>query len=495
MGRTLDRAWVRIVVAVMILHAVTVPMLFFGVAEIVERSNEDIFVSHVRMDARVVADELERAVAEQRTDALDKILDGAILSGRCVYASLQTDLRTYRSSLSITLKGPPTEDFAFGTHADDTYFLHVPISDADRTGTLLLGFDEEPVRQQMAEARQRLLIVLIVYVIASLMMAGWYGWWIMRPLRDLQVAAGKVRLGERDQRLGTTSRLWEVQQLAIALEQMRVELVGANAQLRQEAADREKAQRERGELTKRLQEKKSLESIGTLAGGIAHEFNNVLVPILLYAEDALESLPRNSPVYEDIQQVVKSAQRARRLISDILTFSRGRDSERTEYFDVPPIIADVAAFLGKLVPPSIEIRTSIAPNCPVVRGDPDLLHQLLMNLCVNGFQSMRDRGGRLEISARPLVVADDERVAPGRYLLLTVRDQGHGMDAELLGRIFEPFFTTRDVGDGSGLGLSVVHGIASNFDAKLTVDSAVDLGTSFNVYIPSQHGAPGATEG
>lgn len=485
--------WVRVVLAILLLHAVLMPALYFGIAAIVQRSSEETFANQVRMNARLVADELERLGADRFVENAAPILDGAILSGRCVFADIVVDGISRRSPLSSNAREQPVEDFAFGDHGDNTYYVSVPVPLDSTTAKLRLGFDETQTLAEIATSRQRLLVALLVYTAASLVIGAWFGWSLVRPLQALQAAAARVRSGDRERSLVTTTRLWEVRQLATELEFMRVELLGANERLRKEAAELETLQRQRGALELQLQEKKRLETIGTLAGGIAHEFNNILVPILLYSEDALDSLSADSEVRHDIEHVVKAAQRARRLISEVLTFSRGRDSRRTEVFDVAPILADVTDLLRKMVPPSIEVKASAAPHCPKVRGDPALVNQLLMNLCVNGYQSMRDRGGLLQVNIEPVRWPGDDRVARGNYVVLSVSDQGHGIETEYLGRIFDPFFTTREIGDGTGLGLSVVHGVATSLGATVTVESQVEKGSTFRVYIPVDTTA--ATEG
>ncbi len=480
----IDRTWARVALAILLLHVVLVPALFFGIAEIVQHSSEETFANQVRMNARLVADELERLPVDRFVENAMPILDGAILSGRCVFADIVVDGKSRRSPLSNSYREEPVEDFVFGDHGDNVYYVGMPVPLENTTAKLRLGFDEAPTLAEIATSRQRLLVALLLYAAASLMVGAWFGWSLVRPVQALQAAAARVRAGDRERSLTTTTRLWEVRQLATELEFMRVELVGANERLRQEAVVLESVQRERGALEVQLQEKKRLETIGTLAGGIAHEFNNILVPILLYSEDALESLSADSEVRHDIEHVVKAAQRARRLISEVLTFSRGRDSQRSEIFELEPILIEVTDFLRKMVPPSIEIKASAAPSCPKVRGDPTLVHQLLMNLSINGYQSMRDRGGLLEIRIEPVKWPGDDQVARGDYVVLSVSDQGHGIETEYLGRIFDPFFTTRDIGDGTGLGLSVVHGVATSLGATVTVESQVEKGSVFRVYIP-----------
>lgn len=460
----MHRTWVRIVLAVALMHAVLVPALYVGIAGIVDASAHESFANHARSAARLVADELERVAPARLGTDTAPILDGAILGGRCVYAALVVGDRLQRSPLSTTALPALEEDFEFGDHGDDTYFVFAPVQLADGSmGVLRIGFDEAPTRAEIQAARRQLAAVLALYTAISLLAAGAFGWWLIRPLQTLQRAAARIAAGDRSVELRTASSLAEVRSLAQQLESMRTQLVASAA---------------------RLAESQRLETIGTLAGGMAHEFNNILTPILLYAQEALVELPADAPIREDLEQVVRGAQRARRLVGQVLTFSRGGQASPAVVFDARSVVAEVDEFLRKLVPPSVVLQSEM-PDTPLpVRGDPALLHQLLVNLCINGYQSMRARGGELRVMARAVTEIGSERLVAGDYVLLGVRDQGHGIDAEHLGRIFEPFFTTREIGEGTGLGLSVVHGIARSMGGTVLVDSQRDVGSHFRVYIP-----------
>jgi two-component system, cell cycle sensor histidine kinase and response regulator CckA len=250
----------------------------------------------------------------------------------------------------------------------------------------------------------------------------------------------------------------------------------------------EKAEKEKAELEEQLRQSQKMEAIGTLAGGVAHDFNNILSAILGYSELTLEQLPEGGEASANIRRILQSAIRARDVVQQILAFSQRR---RYEARDVE--FAGVARAAIRLVraatPSTIEIKDRISQNCGYVHADPTQLNQVLMNLCSNASHAMREKGGVMEICAEAVRLnpaAPGMPVGPGAgaYVLLTVKDTGHGMDAETRQRIFEPYFTTKGVGEGSGLGLSVVHGIIAAWGGGVAVESEPGAGSTFKVYLP-----------
>jgi PAS domain S-box-containing protein len=262
----------------------------------------------------------------------------------------------------------------------------------------------------------------------------------------------------------------------------------------QDITEQKKAEEERKALETQLRRTQRLETIGTLAGGIAHDFNNILTPILGYADMAMISVPEEHPVRADLEHVIKAAHRAKELVQQILTFSRQGDQEKRP-LEIHLIVKEVLELMRASLPSSIEIKQNVDPACGCVLADPSQIHQVLMNLCTNAFHAMRDGGGTLEISLR--IDTEFARVHPNmqeqRYLKLSVRDTGSGMSKSVIDRIFEPFFTTKGVGEGTGLGLSVVHGIITNHGGDITVESELGKGTTFNVYLPQAKHATSTT--
>ena len=236
-----------------------------------------------------------------------------------------------------------------------------------------------------------------------------------------------------------------------------------------------------------LQQSQKMESIGTLAGGIAHDFNNILFPILGYTEMLLEDVPEESPFKESLNEIYISALRAKDLVKQILTFSRQENSE-LKLLKMQPIIKETLKLIRSTIPTTIKIKQDIKSDCGVIKADPTQIHQIIMNIATNAYHAMADIGGELivslnemELGALDLINPD---MKPGAYAFLTIADNGIGMDKELSQKIFDPFFTTKEKGKGTGMGLSVVHGIIKKLNGGIQVDSKPGKGTQFHVYLP-----------
>jgi signal transduction histidine kinase len=258
--------------------------------------------------------------------------------------------------------------------------------------------------------------------------------------------------------------------------------VGENDRLQAKIKEKEISEIQREELQKQLRHRQRLETVGTLAGGIAHEFNNVLVPIILFTEMALQDLPASSVSRSDLERVLTAAQRAKDVVKKILTFSRELGDVKLALVDLRTVIADGLNLFSALAPPSIEICTEIGDAIAPVRADATLAVHLVINLCANAYQAMQGTQGTLIIGLRnhPQLAGET-----GACVEFWVSDTGHGMDAATAERIFEPFFTTRSVGVGTGLGLSVVHGIVESFGANIVVETEPGKGSTFRIYFPA----------
>jgi len=253
-------------------------------------------------------------------------------------------------------------------------------------------------------------------------------------------------------------------------------------------------EQEKQALAAQLHRSQRLETIGTLAGGIAHDFNNILTPILGYVEMALESIDLNDAIYSDLLHVSKAALRARDLVKQILTFSRQVDYDRVPV-SASLVIEEVTDFIRRVIPKRIQIVKKIVPDAGTILADSTQIHQVLLNLCTNAHLAMEPEGGILEIELTPvrvdeIFVQKHPQLNADRVLCISVRDTGMGMDETTRDRIFEPFFTTRPVGEGSGLGLSVVHGIVKAHGGCIEVESTPGVGTTFDIYLPVIDGAP-----
>jgi CheY-like chemotaxis protein/two-component sensor histidine kinase len=230
-----------------------------------------------------------------------------------------------------------------------------------------------------------------------------------------------------------------------------------------------------------------MEALGTLAGGIAHDFNNILAIIMGYTDMAKLALSEDSPVLNKLNEVLKATDRAKELVKQILAFSR-----KTEHLKVPlqlgAIVNEAMKILRPSLPSTIEIKTDVLCSADLL-ADPTQMHQVLMNLCTNAAHAMQDKGGVLEIRLADIVLGTKHdtlsgSLQPGRYAELTVKDNGHGIDPAIIDSIFDPFFTTKDSGEGTGLGLSVVHGIIESHGGAINVESLPGKGTKFTVLMP-----------
>jgi two-component system cell cycle sensor histidine kinase/response regulator CckA len=241
-------------------------------------------------------------------------------------------------------------------------------------------------------------------------------------------------------------------------------------------------------LEQQLIQAQKMEAIGTLAGGIAHDFNNILGAILGYTELVLDDAPRGTLMQKNAQRILDATQRAAGLVRQILAFSRQSKQEQK-----PLILADIVKEALKLfrssLPATIEIRQKIKDASGVILGDPTQIHQVMMNLCANAAHAMKDTGGILVVELDEVLLdaespSGKNNLKPGAYLRLMVNDTGHGIPQAVMKRIFEPYFTTKKTGEGTGMGLAMIHGIVKNHNGDISVYSEPGKGTSFHLFFP-----------
>lgn len=252
--------------------------------------------------------------------------------------------------------------------------------------------------------------------------------------------------------------------------------------------DRKHAEKEKENLELQLRQAHKMEAIGTLAGGIAHDFNNILAAIIGYAEIAKDDIPDTNPARNQIDEVLIAGKRAKELVKQILSFSR-KSQQTRKPIQIQSIIKDVISLLRASISSTIEIRQDIHTNGGRVLADTTQIHQVLMNICTNAAQAMDENGGVLKLTLDSLEltekdIIDEPDIKPGPFVKLSVKDTGIGIDKKNVSKIFDPYFTTKDIGKGSGMGLSVVHGIVKSYGGIISVESTPNKGTTFIVYLP-----------
>jgi PAS domain S-box-containing protein len=269
-----------------------------------------------------------------------------------------------------------------------------------------------------------------------------------------------------------------------------VRVIGATADI----TERRLAEIQRGRLEQQLLQAQKLESIGTLAGGIAHDFNNILTAILGNTELARMDLPPGDPLHEPLEEIRRSSHRARDLVRRILAFSRPHES-RQRIFAALPLVEEVVKLLRATIPATVEITVTAAPSLPCIEADSSEIHQVLLNLGTNAWQALAPRAGHVTFTLdtftlTPTAPPPHPNLTAGDYVRIAVADNGPGISSAVLPRIFDPFFTTKGPGEGTGLGLSVAHGIMSSVRGAITVASTVGQGTVFTLYFPASAGEP-----
>jgi len=251
--------------------------------------------------------------------------------------------------------------------------------------------------------------------------------------------------------------------------------------------NRKQAEEEKKKLQDRLLQIQKMESIGTLAGGIAHDFNNILFPIVGHTEMLIKDVPENSPLQKGLNRIYTGALRATDLVKQILTFSRQKNGE-LKLIKIQPIIKEALKLIRSTIPTTIDIKQYIRDDCGMIKADPTQVHQIVMNLTTNAYHAVEKTGGKLNIKLKNVELGETDLfnpdIKPGKYVCLSISDTGKGMDKDTIKKIFDPFFTTKEIGKGTGMGLSVVHGIVKNMNGGINVHSKPDKGTEFNVYFP-----------
>lgn len=246
---------------------------------------------------------------------------------------------------------------------------------------------------------------------------------------------------------------------------------------------------EQKKLEAQLQQALKMEAIGTLAGGMAHDFNNILGIILGNTELAMDDVPDWNPASQNLEEVKKACLRAKDVVQQILSFSHKSDVEQKP-INIASVITESLKLLRSSIPTSIDICQNIPSDIYDIFGDPTQIHQIMINLCTNAAHAMENDAGTLEVTMENIRIDSDtasqyHELHAGSYVQLVVSDTGDGISPEVKDRVFDPYFTTKDVGKGTGLGLSVVHGIVDSHNGRISVESKTKKGTKFKILFPA----------
>ena len=300
------------------------------------------------------------------------------------------------------------------------------------------------------------------------------------PSQDCPVARS-IRTGKTVYTTAATgSRHWDLRVVPVKDDSGKVEAV---VRIAREVTETHRLQQQ-------LFQAQKMEAIGTLAGGIAHDFNNILAAIIGFAEMALQQDSMGQQSRLNVREILKAGMRAKELVHQILAFSR-QTEQRRRPVQIAAIVEEALKLLRSILPVTIAMDSRIQTDSPI-EADPTQIHQVIINLGTNAAHAMRERGGILtvrltDVYLDTITAVHHQEIKPGHYVSLIIEDTGHGMDAATLERIFEPYFTTKKIGEGTGLGLAVAHGIMKSHKGAITVKSRPGVGTAFTLYFPVTH--------
>ncbi|GEM_PF-3032036 len=407
------------------------------------------------------------------------------------------------------------EVFLFGEQVLE--FAEPIVLDDELAGTLRYGLSTSGLESALQEARNERQSVLIralltvglvvgLTLLVGIAFAMRTARKITRPISELTKAAQNLARGTRGARVAINSGD-ELELLGRAFNRMVSDLDSSysvleakNAELSREAEERRQAQAERSELQNHLVQSQKMEAFGQLAGGVAHDFNNILAVIVGSAEltaAIMDDDGGDPEIRKLVDQISQAADRGANLTRQLLMFAR-RESDNPQIVDANDVLTGFDKLIRRILEETVTISVNTSPDLPKVQIDPGRLEQVLMNLCVNARDAMPE-GGQLNLSTHSVLIAAPRRLTSGmagagRYIVIEAADNGSGMPEEVVGRVFEPFFTTKMAGHGTGLGLATVHGIVRAASGFIDLHSQLGVGTTFSIYLPAYEGVLQADE-
>ncbi len=459
---------------------------------------------------RYLALDVGDALAANDADTLNRTLQTATLDREIAYLivkSVDGDIRAARWAAQT--RGDVTE-YSFplrraarrngGDPAANLFGAATRPAAGEAIGHLAIGIDlslQHAALQSLV--RRTVLAVALGAVLAMLLGIVFVSLLLRRSITPLLAGIRGIGAGDLSQRvrLGRNDEIGEIggafNDMADRLFATLVSKQELEATVLTRTAELREALDQRIQLERQLAQSQKIEGIGILAGGIAHDFNNLLTPILGYTEMALLNLPEGHPAGKNLKVVLQSARRASDITRQILAFSRKQILDM-KVLDLNDTIGAVVKMLRRLIGEDIEVRLELAAGLPCIKADPAQIQQVLVNLAVNARDAMPG-GGAMTIQTSKTTLDGSaawirKDLPTGQYAVLSVSDNGVGMDAETRQLIFEPFFTTKEVGKGTGLGLSTVHGIVRQHGGDISVYSEPGRGTTFRIYLPGVREAP-----
>lgn len=355
---------------------------------------------------------------------------------------------------------------------------------------------DDAAEQAVDQARTTILTLLVLAFITSLSLLSLVVMTVVRPIKNLTSKMATLGEGYGPALFPLTNSGDEVGQLRRTFDHLELQIRQRTAELQQRTSELDEANRDLGQelvqrhaLERQLVHTQKLDSLGTLAGGIAHDFNNMLYVILGSTQIALNDLPAGSPLASVVSRIDKAAQRSKSIVDQILFFSRQEAANRVP-IEIGSAVEESLTLLRAGLPSSMILNVEIDPECGTVLADESQIQQLTVNLVTNAYQSHAARKGTITLSLSPVEInqhfADQHLgLKPGPHVRLSVVDQGCGISDEILLKIYDPFFTTKPVGEGTGLGLAVVHGIVTAHEGVIVILTRVGHGTTFEVYFPA----------
>lgn len=437
----------------------------------------------------------------------------SLANGPDKFLPVDTERLARDLALSLPLPQPTKEEVRELNlfDAEILEFAHPIRIDGQLSGSLRYGISTESLNLALEEARAERRSILSAALISSavlILVALLIGVWIAhrtahritKPLLALTDAAQRLAEGDHSAQVKISSKD-ELEVLGNTfngmvedLKRSYSDLEEKNSELEREVNERRQAQAERTELQNHLVQSQKMEAFGQLAGGVAHDFNNILA-IVIGNGELVEALLEKPGNHQELKRLIKeisdAADRGADLARQLLTFAR-RESDNPRMTDVNEVLTRFESLIRRVLEETVEVRIERAPTLRKVYIDPGRLEQVLMNLCVNARDAMQG-GGSLTLRTRDVRLHESKHmtsgpVSPGRYTVIEAQDSGAGMPVDVIERAFEPFFTTKPAGQGTGLGLATVHGIIRAAGGSLNIDSTLGVGSTFDIYLPVHEG-------